>query len=470
MKNSSLAFLLFAYLGAAQAESHAPAMFTNCPQSRTLKAPLDGNGVYFSADCSVAYVLPPLTGQILFSQPTQTLNTQVCGAVSGVMDTVSAQSRIVLNLIHQIEKEEQRVSSSGLRDPWLEGRGASPIPDLNPQLEKLEKLREQVSLSVLKVLKFNETLAEYEGPKVRLTISLDHEDLVRAYQKLNPKIVMRPMPVAKSALTFVGQVKSNIGRAPAALFMDLSGVRIPASQFTGFKPGADQAGGSHDQEVIQFSSAVSGQVVLSLVGACPFFDQDAQHFPDQLNGPQLSAFVAPSVDYFYNVEVNRYYRARYNLAELLKRIQKQSTKGGFFTTSTLHSLVIENNSSGWFEFTSLSQDPRHDWDEQLAQNIKASLIGRLLQRLGARPVASGDIPGLLPPGKNGASVASQALKTCPHIYCQAGAYILDGLSAVFGGSEAVSEYINSQNHWELEEVRESKMVPQIGQVRFDKDE
>lgn len=452
--------------GGPAAASVAPAMFTSCPQAKSLRAPPNGAGVYFSSDCSVAYVLPPRLGEISIAQPTAIGNVRICGAVENVFETLDFQSRKVSKYIKRIEAAESDLDFGGLKDPWVGSGAGRPSQDLNPELATLEELRERATETVLKVLQWNEKLAAYEGPKVRITVAADHNKLVQEYQKLNPRVEMRPMPISKSVLTFVGKVSRNIGKAPAALYMDMSGVKVPGSHFSGLKA-EDEDGKGETQTVTLLSSGVSGQLVLSLVGACPFYDTRTGTFPENIETRRLTSYVAPSVDYIYNVQVNRKYIAKYNLAELLKRIQKQSTKGGFFTSRTLNSLVIDNSSTGWFTFRSTSEDSRHEWDEQLAQTLKAQIIARLLARLGAKPVGSPEIPGIVAPGKTGANVASGALKLCPHIYCQAAGYVLEGLSAAIGGSTAVSEFIQANDHWEGEEVSETKMVPQMGQTAFD---
>ncbi len=463
----AIGFLTFGVHDVASADTVAPAMFTNCPDAKSLKSPTNGSGVYFSADCSVGYVLPPRLGEISIAQPTRTANVRVCSAVESVFATIEDQSRRVNRYIKEIEAAEKSLTFGDLDDPWISvGKGNEPNDSLNPELEKLEALREKVSESVLKVLKFNESLSGYEGPKVRLTVTADHNALVHEYQKLNPRLTLRPMPIAKSVLTFVGQIKANVGRAPAALYMDMSGVRVPASYFSGLKPEDGAEAKSPEQMVTLFTSAVAGQLVLSLVGACPFYDIKSGTFPEIIDAKTMTSHISPTVDYVYNVQVNRTYEARYNLSELLKRIQKQSTRGGFFTSKSLHSLVIENSASGWFEFKSLSEDPRQQWDDQLAQTIKAQLIARVLARLGAKPVGASEIPAMIAPGKTGGAVASKGLKLCPHIYCQAGAYIIEGLGAMVGGKTSVSEFISSNDQWEKETVRERKMVPQLGQVGF----
>lgn len=450
----------------SHADGLAPAMFTACPQTKALKTPANGAGVYFSSDCSTAYVLPPRLGKIVPEKPTRTSNARICTAYEVALGAVDAKSRKISKYIKELEKEEENISFGSLQDPWVSSGGKEPKEDLNPQLEELEKLRDQAMKSALDVADFNDRIATVEGPKITLSITADHDALVREYQKLNPKLLIRPMPVAKSVFTFLGRVDRNVGRAPAALYMDVNGTRVPANYLTGLKPEDETGEGKTNTSSILFSSAVAGHLVLSLVGACPFYNVRTGVFPEYIEAADLMSYIAPSIDYVYNVEVNRAYRARYNLAELFKRIQKQSTSGGFFTTKTLHSLVMERDSKGWFEFESLSQDPRLEWDDQLAQNVKAGLIARVLQRLGAKPIATSEVPGLIAPGKNGADTFSDGLKQCPHIYCQAGAYILQGLSAVFGSAQAVSEFINREDHWEEEIVKERKMVPQIGQTGF----
>jgi hypothetical protein len=446
-----------------------PAMFTSCPQSRTLRSPPNGAGVYFSADCSVAYVLPPRLGEISISHPTATSTVGVCGMVKNVFEALDFQSRQTRRYIKQIESAESDIDFDGLQDPWQSGaHSGKPVENLNPQLEKLEELRAKVADSVLKILEWNEKLAGYEGPKVRLTVIADHNKLVEDYQALNPGLTLRPIPVAKSVLTFVGKVTSNIGKAPAALFMDMAGVKVPGSYFTGLKA-EDEEGKGKENFPTLFASGVAGQLVLSLVGACPFYNVESGAFPERIESRGLTSYIAPAVDYIYNVQVNRSYEAKYNLSELLKRIQKQSTSGGFFSSKTLHSLVIDNSSTGWFTFRSLSEDPRHEWDTQLSQTLKAGIIARLLARLGAQPVGTAEVPGIIAPGKTGANAAAEGLGQCPHYYCQAAGFTLKVLSATIGGSAAVSEFIQSNNHWEIETVTESKMVPQMGQTGFGKE-
>jgi hypothetical protein len=470
MNNRNLINLLFGALVLSSFSSLAiagatPTMFNECAKHIKIKSPLKGAGVYFNDNCTVAYVLPPRHGKILVSTPTKTPNTRLCSTYDGMLKTAEARASKAKRIIKMIEQEEEKLTGVHLQDPWI--TSVTPSTDVNPENDQLEKLREQAEDIITKQLQFNEVMAQYEGPKIRLTIEADQNAMVDEYQKLNPEVTFRPMPLAKGALTFTAKTEKNIGKAAAALYWGVAGIKTTPSSFTGIKP-EDLVQNSNDSTgQVLFASSVSGQMVLSLLGACPLVDASG-NIPADINESAINSYIDPSIAYVYNLAVNRSYYARYNIAELFKRIQKQSTKGGLFSSKTIHSLVIERDSSAWFVFKADSEDPRHEWEEQLRQTVKAEIIARALQRVGVTPIGTSEVPGIIPPGRTGASVISEGLGKCPHIYCQAGAFVLAGLDTVFSKKSAISEFISKNNFWEEETVKETKMVPQIGQVSFEK--
>lgn len=446
-----------------------PTMFNDCAQKLNIKSPPNGAGVYFDSTCTTAYVLPPKDGTIAIARPTRTSNTHLCEGINVSYDVIKSQARDTKLVLRQLEQKEAAVDFESLKDPWL-----SPVPtskpqeNLNPQIEEIEKLRKRIMASTLEMLEFNDTVSKTEGPRVKLTVSSDLSKLVDQYAKLNKDVIaFRPMPLSRSVLSFISKSESNVGNAPAAIAWDMAGVKVPASYFTGLKPADGAEAVESTSESLLFSSAASGQLVLSLIGACPFYDPKIGDIPAEVDGKSFSSYFAVTADYVYNVQVSRAYKASYNLAEMMKRIQKQSTKGGFFSSSTIHSLVVDKNSEGWFKFESRSSDPRLEWQDELSQTIKGQLIARALAQLGAVPVGQAEVPpGVIAPGRHGADVAADGLQKCPHIYCQGAAFVLKALDSTFGSDSAVSEFISTNNRWESEEVSETKMVPQMGQVRF----
>lgn len=478
MKNlmTTIGFLAFSSTALA---GGPPVMFSNCDRQVPIKSPVNSSGIYYSEDCSTVYVLPPLFGSLQLSQPTLTANTDMCTLQRDAMRAVEAKSTSLNKVLKKIEELESKVTWRPEDDPWISNPddtdkedSSFEDPTESPEIKALDKYRDMAIADTLKILSFNEQLGSIEGPTLRLTMSMDHQALINEYQALNPGVFFQAMPLMKSVLTFIAKSERNIGKAPAAIYWSVAGIKTAPQLFAGFTLDDSQkfkeavGNAVDDNQSILFSTAVSGQIKLSLIGACPFYDHVKKTMPETLNTKTLSPYLVSTADYAYQVQVNRSYEASYNMAELFKRIQKQSKKGGFFTSKTIHSLVIEKDSKGWFKFKSLSEDQRHEWDEALAQTVKAELIERALKKIGVDPVGKAEMPGIIAPGKSGASQIANGISKCPHIYCQAGAFVLSGLDSVFGRSSAIAEFISKNNTWESETVTEKKMVPQFSQLGF----
>jgi hypothetical protein len=468
MKNVSKYLLLFLagplLIAQGAIAGGPPALFTSCGDKIKIKAPKTGAGVYFSADCKTAYVLPPAKGELFVSEASETGNAMMCTTYENSFKIAEMKSNLVKRLLSRIEAKDQSVKFDLSDDPWIYSEPKDET-NLNPDLEELSKLQDQVITESEKIGKHNEFLAGFEGPKVKLTVISDHNSLVQAYQELNDGIGIdfRPIPLTKSALTYIPNSDKNIGRAKAVLDWQVPGIHISHEYFTGKELLDAEAAKSNP--TILFTSAASGRLTMSLIGGCPLYNPGTREF--DVKKSKLSQHFVVSSNYAYNVAVNRRYKAEYNVWELFKRLQKKKKSGGLFSSKTVHSLIIERDSSGWFKFKSLSEDNNHEFNQQIAQTVKAEVIGRLLQRMGAKPVGTPEAPpDLIAPGPSGASTIATGLATCPHIYCQGAAFVLTGLDAIFGSSTATSEFISKTNYWEIEEVDQTKMVPRFGQVAF----
>ncbi|MBC87593.1 MAG: hypothetical protein CL677_10500 [Bdellovibrionaceae bacterium] len=446
--------------------SEAPAMFTDCADRVHIRAPENSAGYYFSESCNTVYVLPPLRGDIEVSRPTRTTNTRLCSLVNTAIDSNKYYEKKVKKINKKIERLQRSQSSNNSLDPWTIGEPSDDLDDDliadDPVEEEIDRLNEKLRNAIKILIADNKEYSSIEGPKMTMTVLADTMSLVEEFKRKNRGINFQPMPISKGVLSFINS-STNTGEAKAALSWGVAGLNVDSGFFTGLKPGDLAQPAVTTNSHVLFSGAVTGQVVLSLIGACPFVDESGS-MPEAIDARDMAGYLATSVDYTYNVMVNRSYEAEYNLSELFKRIQKQSRKGGFFSSKTIHSLVVEQNSEGWFKFKSLSEHPNHEFDAALAQTVKAQLIARALQTIGAVPVGQNEAPGLLAPGEHGATVIADGLKKCPHIYCQAAGFVLGGLDAVFGSSSAVSNFIHTNNRWQKETVSESKMIPLMSQV------
>lgn len=216
-----------------------------------------------------------------------------------------------------------------------------------------------------------------------------------------------------------------------------------------------------------FGESLGGQLILSLQASCPFYDSKNGEMKRKLSKSQLQAYFVANVTYKYYLQAFRRYHARFNLASMVKRIEKSTKKGGFFSTKTVNSLIEEKSSKDWFEITVDSDHNELSFDD-ISREVKADLISRAMEQITLMNTGSpSQAPSIVTPPANGASTAAKELQKCPHIYCQAGAAILGVADAIWGGSEAVSNFIKNNDVWAEDRVEERKMFEYHGTSSFD---
>jgi hypothetical protein len=228
-----------------------------------------------------------------------------------------------------------------------------------------------------------------------------------------------------------------------------------------------QSGDVGQDDGIVSGQAQSSQLVLSMTGACPYYDSVHRTLPREIAGSELSAHVVANIRYTYNLQALRKYTAKYNLGAFVRKLQQSESHGGLFSTKTINRLIEDEHTNDWFQITTYSEDGRETFDPQFAQTIKAEMIDRALKNIAllvtGEPVAA---PQLSQPKANGASVASGELRKCPYLYCQVGAAVLDVANAIFGKSTSVAEYIHTHDTWVTETESDFNMLPFEGTLTF----
>ncbi len=182
----------------------------------------------------------------------------------------------------------------------------------------------------------------------------------------------------------------------------------------------------------------------------------------------MEDYISASVVYQYHLQMLRKHSITYNLAQLAKRIESTSEKGGFFSRKAVHSLTETTKSDKWIKFEMYSDDPTYNYTDEYRQEIKEQFLNSVLQEVAYVSFENpGNYPSVaLPTGASGASVAGDALGKCPHLYCQVGMYAMKFLDATFGSKSAISEFIRTRDVWSSETVEERQMVPYTGSYSF----
>lgn len=472
MKTNILStFFVSSLLNVTALAGGPPTIYNHCTDQIKIKAPENGSGVYFSADCRIAYVLPPTVGSISISDFTKTTNTEMCDGYLMLLKSMRARAtrvgQAIQRLTNMIESEGPS-SSNGAYDPLFPTPPKENTSD-DAVMAEMEKRERELRANLTEIMSFNESYSRVEGPYARIAFRADHIQMVEAYKQANKNLVAKgltfeAMPLSRAAIKLTSNLSG--GQAPAVFSSTSNLSALAPEDFLGLG-GQNEGREGKNQAGLIFGPNATAQVSLTLIGACPFYNSSTKKMAERASPRFIEGYLISNGQYLYNVQANRNIEFKYNRAELLRRIQKQSTKGGFFSSKTVNELTVGRESKSWFDFKSHSDDPRINWDAAILESIRSQLVAQTFNELGVVPVGQGEAPGLVTPGRTGASVAAETLKLCPHIYCQAGGYILDILNSTIGGSSAVSQFMATNDVWKSGRISESQMLPYAGQLQFE---
>ncbi len=315
-----------------------------------------------------------------------------------------------------------------------------------------------------------------EGASGQIIWTVGWDQLLEEYKKLNPNILVNwtRLPIKEAELVstvkFPGSVQ-EVGSISA-----LKSALIPGAKPTGYSglgkgekvvEAQSQPSSSTEANSI-FGNSIAGQIVLSLVGACPYF-QDMNN-KTSLNFNELTNHMTANLIYSYEVAALRGYSAQYNLSNLLRRIEENTKSGGFFSTQVAHNLTENKDVKDWFtiNFTNNSKEFEYTAEEQkeITQTVKQELMDRAMQQfsgLNAGPSVALPLPQA---EQNGAAMASVGLRKCMFWYCQAGSIILGIANSIWGKSEAVTNFHRNNNVWVTEKVQGMQIVLRSSSLAF----
>lgn len=473
MKNIFFVTLISVSSMTALAQS-IPTKSPNCQKRIQVRSVPNGTGVVFDQDCSVAYVLPPLAGDLEISNPTTPAGADMCAKYNFLERKVSSIRDEILALYERIE-EIRNPKGGGFGSTLPGGGGSSDLSETQKQKiaaieAEIEGLEQKLENEDAEFEEQSEKMNDKEGSWLSVRFSWKYDALISAYAAANPNIKFARMPISRATLSFNRRINTSDARIPAVQFFDVPGIpdiRV-AKEFdvpTGQKIDAIKTD-EVSTEMKIFGESLGGQLVLSLKASCPLYDEGTKAMKKRISKSQLEAYFVANVTYKYYLQAFRKYHAKFNLSNFAKRVESSSKKGGLFSTKTINSLIEEKDSKDWFELTVDSDHPELTYDD-ISREVKADLISRVMEQIAiVNTGAPSEAPALVAPPVSGASVAAKELLKCPHIYCQGGAAILGVADAIFGSSEAVSNFIKNNDFWAEDRVEEKKMFEYYGTASF----
>jgi hypothetical protein len=296
-----------------------------------------------------------------------------------------------------------------------------------PMFDLLERLSELNS----KVMNLYKEYAQLEGAKGQISWSIKWDKLLDEYRRLNPNLTMHwtKMPIKEAELVATAKLAgSNVSELTSLVTAHIPGAK--RSGIAGIAKGQKvtnvQIYPSIDEGAsIIFSNSIAGQIVLNLLGACPYFD--GIHDRTSIDPSELANHMIANLAYSYELAARRGYNASYNLSNLLSRIEEKTKTGGLFSTSHAHVLIESQESNDWFkiDFSNNTADFQYTVDEQvqITKTVKAELFDKALKQFAILNAGTPIAPPIPQYIESGASKSAQELRSCHHYYCQAGSAI-----------------------------------------------
>lgn len=230
---------------------------------------------------------------------------------------------------------------------------------------------------------------------------------------------------------------------------------------------AYEVGGRSENGVLELSSypeSLAGNVVLSLVGACPALHPDWFNIPTAVasGADQMKYGLTVSYEYPSVFSINA--KAQYNMYKMYQKIVESGSSGGFFNSNSWSSVEERNRFSDSFKVTWDETDPSFTLPDSEKAQIEAEMRKHIFDRMATlvlprSPDHNGIIQAVGAP-RHGALVLSDSLMTaCPgNSFCVGGSIAFQVLDAIFGGSSSSSSYLQTYNSDLIEEFSRSKVI------------
>lgn len=334
-------------------------------------------------------------------------------------------------------------------------------------LSDLQKIVDDIEESALNSYK---KYVPLEGLTATMVFNINSADLVSDFSNMNRNLNLTWQQLPIKDAYFIASLKNDSGLPDASVstVIDSSIPGIKSQTVNNIQMNSPLPSLNDKEVAAQFPfGSLSGKVKLNLNGACVYYTNVNTPAPGA-DIQNISANISLNVNYTYQAKQTRSFTAKYNFYNMFSRIEKKSTSGGWFSTSSVHSVVEDKNSSDWFD---LKFDGDYVYSKEEQEEIKreerALLIDRALRQF-AMMNAGSTPPGLVSPPTSGVMYAANSLGRCYHYYCQIGSFVLGTIGSIFGNSNAVAAFKSRTNIWVVDKVSEFQIIDRSGSLTFSK--
>lgn len=362
---------------------------------------------------------------------------------------------------NQLEKEIERLGEKLLKDQKTHAEIQELLLSLNARVMNLYK-----------------EYAVLEGAMGNMYYLLEWDKLLEDYRLENPEFKQRFAPMPLDDLRF--HIATHVGESvtlPALLGVNVPGLGKLVSQSSelsvsdepvSIDPANTGLNPSAVHRVVRGGNSNGAHVALSLVGACPGYDEATESIDPKL----LDSFLSTKISYSFQVQAKRQYAATYNMSSWLDSMEKIKKETRPFSSKNLREVASSAASSNWFriDFSGNHADFDYTPEEQaeikkeVADTLQANALKQLAHQTGVDlpPVPRAKL------SKAGLQKWAKRKKTLCGFFtwCVYTNYAGKLLSDVWSNKEGIAKFKRSNSVWQSYEVSGTKMIRRYGSAIF----
>lgn len=395
----------------------------------------------------------------------------------GRLDVIRGQKDSCSTNCDQLEKEEADLVDANrdlakIRQKIVHDN-AQKIPEYNKRKRKVDALEAKLKSSDDAFVNLKRqlldtrsmyqqmysSLGQMYGARAGVKFRSGWDDNVQALRNANP-----------------GFSFERIQTEDAQMFLSMTGVEnIPGDAVMGYETVgqpiyADPVPGSNPStkprvlgvKFASYPAEVNGNVVLSLIGACPVNDPKSFgiNLPsgtDEMVYGAVFSFNFPSL--FTSSAT-----ATFNMSKMYQKIYSSGSSGGFFSSRSWSSVSETSQYSDSFKVVWDVSDPSLVLPRAQQLEVEDEMRLQIYQRMANLAMANSPnreaiIAAAAPPAHGSVVLADALAKTCPgSAYCVGASIALSVLDSIFGSSSSSSSYTSYSTVDQVESFSQSRVI------------
>lgn len=349
----------------------------------------------------------------------------------------------------KLQKDRRAITTAHAKDLREYEHRKALVAAIQSELKDLDEAWQKIYARLLQVKQdfssMYQTFGKLEGARAKLSFKSDWDHNLSDLRNQNPGFSFEKIQTQNAQIMTNIALPETIPTGAAILNYEVGGVNV-----------------SDKLSLSSYPENLSGNVRLSLVGACPVLHPDWFDINLPNGTDQMKYGLTISYEYPTTFSVNA--KAEYNMFKMYQKIISSGSSGGFFSSRSWSNVEEKNMFRDSFQITWDEQDPDFTLPETQKEAIESEMRKHIFDRIATlalpqAPDRKGIIQAVGVPQHGSLVLADSLMGTCPgNEYCIGASIALNVLDAIFGSSSSNSSYLQIYDTKSVENFSRSKVV------------